>query len=71
MKHFENYIVVKQPRNVSDTFIDLSNFSRVITRNQLIFSGCSLFDIQFLYPLFSELTFPSSYLYYTNPNFTY
>jgi hypothetical protein len=71
MKPFENYIVIEKTQNISDTFIDLLSFNRIITRNQLIFTGCSLFDIQFLYPLFSELTFPSSFLEHTNPNYTY
>ena len=60
MRLFQNYIIEKAPFNMSDTFIDISAFNRVITRNKLVFDGCSLFDIQFLYPLFSDLTYSTS-----------
>ncbi len=55
--YYQNLIVNKVPFNISNTFIDISISNRVITRNKLIFAGCSLFDIQFLYPLFSDLTY--------------
>jgi len=60
MHRFQNYIIKEIPLNISDTFVDISTYNRAITRNKLIFSGVSLFDIQFLYPLFSDLTYPPS-----------
>ncbi|MDA3891613.1 MAG: hypothetical protein PF517_08115 [Salinivirgaceae bacterium] len=63
MHSFTNMIAWKIPINISDTFSDISRFNRAITRNKLIFSGSSQFDIQFLYPLFSELTYSPSCFY--------
>ncbi len=57
MYRFQNYIIKESPFNISDTYVDISASNRIITRNRLIFSGCSLFDIQFLYPLFSDLSY--------------
>jgi len=67
MNRFQNYIIKEIPINISDTFADISTDNRAITRDKLIFSGCSLFDIQFLYPLFSDLTYPPSLV---SKNFT-
>ena len=58
MHSYQNYIRIEVPINISDTFAnDISLYNRTQTRTRLIYSGCSLFDLQFLYPLFSELTF--------------
>lgn len=58
--NYQNYIYKKVSFNISDTYVDMSMNNRAITRNKLVFSGSSLFDVQFLYPLFSELTYPTA-----------
>lgn len=58
--NYQNYIYKKVSTNISDTYADISLTNRAITRNKLVFCGSSIFDIQFLYPLFSELTYPTS-----------
>ena len=62
MHRFQNHILRHVANNISDTFADISIHNRAQTRNKLIFSGSSLFDIQFLYPLYSDLTYQASTL---------
>lgn len=57
---YQNYIYKKVAINISDTYADISIYNRAITRQKLVFSGSSIFDIQYLYPLISELTYPTS-----------
>ncbi len=59
MKRLQTHINNGIAWNVSNTFSDISLSNQAITRNKLFFTGSSPFDIQFLYPLFSELSMPS------------